>query len=226
MKVPYVSNTDIDSAVIELLGKCATKLGRELLPPIPVDDIIEKFLGITLEIVDLQTRLGMVDVLGAAYFDENVIRVDENLLQLEGRLSFTMAHEIGHWQLHRPLYEMEKVTVGYIGTRVSVPDFVCRSGRKPPAEVQADRFAARLLMPERLVRIAFHTIHGEGPFLLAGLRNHQGDTSVVGPWSELAKAVLIQGNFSNVSIEAMRYRLDDLKLIRDKESTEAQPNLL
>jgi Zn-dependent peptidase ImmA (M78 family) len=226
MKIPYLSDADIDSAAIELLAKFTSRLGGKVNPPVPVDDIIEKFLGITLEITDLHIKLGMADVIGAAYFEENVIRVCESLLEQEGRLSFTMGHEIGHWQLHRPLYEMEKVTVGWIGPRIAMPDFVCRSSRKPPAEIQADKFAARLLMPERFVRNAFHAIHGEGPYLLAGLRDRRSEVSVVAPWSELARAVLVQGGFSNVSVEAMRYRLDGLSLVRDKELAKLQPKLL
>lgn len=226
MKVPYLTDAEIESAATELLAIFATKLGWQLKPPVPVDDIVEKFLGVTLEIMDLRVKLGMANVIGAAYFDENVIRLSEGLLEQEGRLSFTMGHEIGHWQLHRPLYEMEKVTVGWIGPKIAMPDFVCRSSRKSPAEIQADKFAARLLMPERFVRNAFHAIHGEGPFLLAGLCDRRSEVSVVAPWRALAKAVLVQGGFSNVSVEAMRYRLDGLSLVRDKELAKLQPKLL
>jgi hypothetical protein len=81
-------------------------------------------------------------------------------------------------------------------------------------------------MPERFVRNAFREVHGDGPFLLAGLTERSGEKSVVAPWNELAKSVLTQGGFSNVSVEAMRYRLVSLNLVRDKESASLQPNLM
>lgn len=225
MKVPYLADAKIDSAVHELLGKFSKAAGMPLKAPIPVDDIIEKHLGVTLEITDLRSKLG-ADVLGAAYFDENVIRVDETLLEQEGRLSFTMGHEVGHWQLHRPLYEMDKISGSLFGPKSAMPAFVCRSSAKPPAEVQADMFAARLLMPERLVREAFRAVHGDGPLLIAGLRDRRSDVSVVAQWSEMAKAVMAKGAFTNVSVEAMRYRLDGLGLVRDVDSARVQPRMV
>jgi Zn-dependent peptidase ImmA (M78 family) len=224
MKVPFLSDAKIDSAASELLGKYAKGSGGSLRGPIPIDDIIEKFLRVTLEVTDLRSKLGS-DVLGAAYFEENIIRVDETLLDQEGRLSFTMGHEVGHWQLHRPVYEMDKVSGSLFGPKPELPSFVCRSSAKPPAEIQADKFAARLLMPERLVREAFRAVRGEGAYLIAGLRDRRADSSVVAPWAEVAKAVMDQGAFTNVSVEAMRYRLDGLGLVRDAESARAQPKL-
>lgn len=226
MKVPYRANAQIDHAALELLRKFSKQAGVVVKPPIPVDDIIEKFLGVSLEIVDLKAKLGTDDVLGAAYFDEKIIRVDASLLEQEGRLCFTMAHEVGHWQLHRPLYEMNKMSAPMFGNAASAPSFLCRSSQKPPAEYQADMFAAYLLMPERFVREAFKSVHGENPLLLEGLRDRRKDRSVLAPWGDLAKAVIAKGGFTNVSVEAMRYRLDGLRLVRDTSEEKDQPRLL
>lgn len=225
MKVPYLADAKIDSAVNELLGKFSRISGTAVKPPIPVDDIVEKYLKVTLEVLDLKSKLG-TDVLGAAYFDENVIRVDEMLLDQEGRLSFTLGHEVGHWQLHRPIYEMDKVSGSLFGPKTALPAFVCRSSAKPPAEVQADKFAARLLMPERFVRDAFRAVHGDGPVLIRGLRDRRSDASVVAPWSDVARAVMARGSFTNVSVEAMRYRLDGLGLVSDADAARVQPRMM
>src|SRR5690349_19834543 len=131
MKVPYLSDPQIEHATLELLRKFALASKCVVKPPIPVDDLIEKYLRVALEISDLKARLGTSDVLGAAYFDEGVIRVDESLSEQEGRLCFTMAHEIGHWQLHRPLYEMDKVSSPMFGHKSGPPTFLCRSSQKP-----------------------------------------------------------------------------------------------
>ncbi|RKG66333.1 ImmA/IrrE family metallo-endopeptidase [Corallococcus sp. CA054B] len=226
MKVPFLTDQAIDSATHELLLKFSKHVGVQVNPPIPVDDIIEKYLRVGLEITDLKTKLGTSDVLGAAYFDEKVIRVDQQLEAQEGRLCFTMAHEVGHWQLHRPIYEMDKVAPLLFGTKDPRPAFLCRSGQKPPAEIQADKFAARLLMPSNFVREAFAAVNGSEPVLIAGLRAQPKDLSVIKPWAEISKSVIKQGHFNNVSIEAMRYRLQDLNLVRDRDTATAQRSLL
>ena len=73
----------------------------------------------------------------------------------EGRLAFTLAHEGGHWYLHRPLIEMDQVTATLFGKDdvPKQPTIFCRSSqKKAAAEWQADRFAAALLMPAADVR--------------------------------------------------------------------------
>ncbi|PIX20166.1 MAG: hypothetical protein COZ70_05180, partial [Deltaproteobacteria bacterium CG_4_8_14_3_um_filter_51_11] len=64
-------------------------------PPIPVEDIIERTLGVELRYVDLQKILGKDDVLGATYVASRVICVNERLFEngSEGRVAFTCAHE-------------------------------------------------------------------------------------------------------------------------------------
>jgi Zn-dependent peptidase ImmA (M78 family) len=62
------------------------------------------------------------------------------------RQRFTLAHELGHWQLHRgkPLIVDHSVM---INKRDDVS-----SQATEPEEIQANQFAAALLMPESLVR--------------------------------------------------------------------------
>ena len=226
MRVPFLADEKIESAAHELLMKFSKATGKAVTPPIPVDDIIEKYLRVRLEICDLKAKLRTPDVLGAAYFEENIIRVDESLEAQEGRLCFTMAHEAGHWQLHRPLYEMDKVSAPLFGPNEPAPTFLCRSSQRPPAEIQADKFAAKLLMPTRFVREAFSFISSNGPALVEGLDSRRTDPSVVNRWSDIARAVITKGDFSNVSVEAMRYRLTDLSLVLDKDAASAQRRLL
>ncbi|MBK8172844.1 MAG: ImmA/IrrE family metallo-endopeptidase [Sandaracinaceae bacterium] len=80
-----------------------------------------------------------------------------------GRLAFTLAHEGGHWYLHRPLIEMEQVTATLFGKDdVKQPTIFCRSSqKKAPAEWQADRFAAALLMPAADVRATVRALCGD-----------------------------------------------------------------
>jgi Zn-dependent peptidase ImmA (M78 family) len=215
-KVRFLQPQEIESAVRELLRAFAKGRGIQIVPPIPVDDIIEKHLKVRLEISDLVTRLGMTDVLGATWFDEGIIRIDERLEAQEGRLSFTLGHEVGHWVLHRPQLEADKVAPLPLQNQEAPPAVVCRtSEKKAPAEWQADQFASRLLLPERFVREAFTAAIGSDPVGIDGLRARRDTPEVNARWREVAASVVAAGNFSNVSNEAMRYRLEGLGLVCD-----------
>lgn len=225
IKVPYLTSARLDQVVAELLGNYGRWRGAPVRPPIDVDEIAEGYLGLTLELTDLRQLLGVDDVLGATWFDERRLRVDQSLEGKEGRFAFTVAHEIAHWQLHRPLYEMEKVTFPLFPPQPSAKPaaaIVCRAkDRKSPAEWQADQCAARLLMPASHVRDAVETVSGsispawhgldasrKAGILDSGLRSFAGD-------------VIDIGDFSNVSNEAMCYRLLDLKLVSDRAQLQA-----
>jgi hypothetical protein len=215
-RVRFLKADEIDLAVSDLLHEFANWSGRAIAAPIPVEDILEKYLRITLEIRDLVECLGVPDVLGAAWFNENLVRVDRRVVDQEGRFCFTIGHELGHWVLHRPQVEAERVApVLFAGTE-SLPAVVCRATEtKAPAEWQADQFSARLLMPAPLVRAAFVSACGEGPIEIDGLRSRGADRSGQARWREVATSVISEGKFSNVSNEAMRYRLSDLDLVTD-----------
>ncbi len=111
LKVPYLADAKLESAATELLRKYAKWKGTPPRPPIPIDDIVEGLLGLSLSIGDLRARLGKDDVLGATWLEDGHVMIDSSLEGNEGRFCFTLAHETGHWVLHRPLIEMEKVTV-------------------------------------------------------------------------------------------------------------------
>ena len=65
------------------------------------------------------------------------------------RQRFTIAHEIGHFILHRELIEQQKGSVLYR------KDF----NNNSPAESQANFFAAALLMPRQEILKAWNTLN-------------------------------------------------------------------
>ncbi len=216
MKVRFLPPSELDNAAAELLRRYSKWKGVEAKPPINVDEIVEGYLKLDFALTDLKTLLGVPDVLGATWFDEKRIRVDQSLEGKEGRYSFTLAHEVGHWQLHRPQYEMEKVTLPLFKTdsdKPQAPAVVCRSSeKKAPAEWQADQFAARILMPERAVKAAVRELSGDSrPAIDAAHETSTGRPNEA--LKSFAASVLAQGHFTNVSNEAMRIRLVELKLV-------------
>jgi Zn-dependent peptidase ImmA (M78 family) len=181
-----------------------------------VEDIIERHLGLALGFEDLEERLGMRDVLGATYVRSRRIVINERLLEErhEGRLVFTLAHEVGHWDLHRA-YADEAAR-----RNPTAETIVCRSGRaKEPIEWQADYFAACLVMPEPDVLQAFAMAYGTDMLVLQNERRTIGrpGPGCIEPcaenWPFLAAMVCEIGGFTNVSKQAMAIRLQDLGLL-------------
>ena len=88
--------------------------------------------------------------------------------EAEGRLCFTLAHEAGHWVIHREFVDSAHRGGGFI---------FCRTrDAKKPMEWQADSFASCLLMPELFVREAFTRVCGSQPLVL-----HNVESAYAGP---------------------------------------------
>ena len=219
LKVPFLQKSQIEQTTAELLRKYSEWKRQPARPPIDVDEIVEGYLNLSLELDDLKSILNMDDVLGASWFDKKLVCIDSSLEGNDGRFAFTVAHEIAHWYLHYPMWEMEKVTLPLFPRKPgenAQPGIVCRSGnRKADAEFQADFFAARLLMPAVDVRAAAKKAFDGGVPALDGLNESRQRNLLMHALRSCADKVKETGSFSNVSNEAMCYRLLDLKLVED-----------
>lgn len=223
IKVPFRKKSEIEAMALELLSKYSAWKKQPFTPPIDIDEITENYLKISLQLCDLREHFLTPDVLGAIWFDEKIMRIDSSLEEKEGRLVFTMAHEVGHWYMHRPIYEMGKISLPLFGYQQSPPStaIVCRSaGKKEPAEWQADQFAAMLLMPAELLRATVLSVTGCRQMKIDHLETYRADP-VRNPDLRKAARSIIEAGFSNVSIEAMCYRFIDLKLVADTEPVQA-----
>lgn len=223
--VPFLSDAQLDSAARELLGMYAKWQGAPAKPPIDVDNIVEGVLGLDFGITDLKQLLGIDDVLGATWFDHKRVRIDASLEGVEGRFAFTVAHELGHWQLHRPHYLLDKSGLGLFTSTPggsAVPAVVCRNSKKDRAEHQADGFASRLLMPRGAILDTVKELCGPRPPAWSGLKKHLDARTVDPRLRTFASSVIDQGNFSNVSNEAMRIRLVQLGVVRDADEIPPQ----
>lgn len=178
---------DPESAAAALLA--AAEEDIEL--PIDVNELAEEHLGL-----DVQEHADLMSLLGAPMPPEGATlsgllfpserRIWVNAVEAgrwPGRRRFTIAHEIGHWQLHRDgAYEAH--------ARFCRSDEVEATGDRARKarniEREANQFAAALLMPEELVRS-----HAE----------------------ELRRNVGLLARRFDVSGTAMEVRLDDLGLL-------------
>ena len=216
MNVSWLPKNAIAQSALEVLEGYEILIGDPVRPPIPIEQIIERYLDLNLSFEDLETRLGVEDVLGATYVKTKRICINEKLLlqdKNEGRMMFTCAHEAGHWVLHRHYVEQAQ------RSGQCAEGIVCRTrNSKLPIEWQADYFASCLLMPEQEVKRAFSRVWNEEEMVLDNVRSRLGGTAVcvdpcVQNWPFIADAIREAGGFGNVSKEAMIIRLRELGLV-------------
>lgn len=110
--------------------------------PVPVERII-KARNIALQYAPLEEALS-----GMAYIKDGVGIIGVNALHHPNRQRFSAAHELAHHMLHPE--ELEKAVHIDSGLRVLFRDEVSAQGTDA-LEVQANAFAAELLMPRDLL---------------------------------------------------------------------------
>jgi len=133
--------------------------------------MVERFYGLEIEYRFLQKN---GSVLGCTVFDDTLLPVwnpEEERYELlpvkrgtivisaalldnnsDGRLRFTIAHELAHWLLHQELYS---------GGGIAAASAIKTSLEEDSAvERQADILATALLMPKNQVKRAFYALRG------------------------------------------------------------------
>ena len=146
--------------------------------PVPVERIA-KSLGIRVEYAPLDDELS-----GLAHIRDDVPIIGVNALHAPNRRRFTLAHELAHIVLHRD--ELEHAV--HVDRGSLRRDALAAEG-VDPIEIEANAFAAELLMPEHL--------------LISELKRQPVDLEDDAAVAALAKRF-------RVSDAAMRYRLNSL----------------
>lgn len=179
IKVAYLREGQIEREAAALIAEFEQTRGVQICPPIPIENVIEKHLKLTLEFNNLDALFGVPsfgprfsirhepDILGALYFDEHRIVIDEFLdpdenPSQERRYRFTLAHEGAHWRLHRYLFARDLMQDSMFDES-ALPSVICRSSEaKKPVEWQADFYASCLLMPRKLIMAAWNEMFPDG----------------------------------------------------------------
>lgn len=195
---PELTAEEIEHRANALLNEYSGESGWQVNTPVPVERIAEGYLGYEIELTD-EGLFSDPNFLGGIIFEQNLIQVNGSVEEHEGRYNFTIAHELGHHTLHREeLLSRQGTSDEHV--------IICReSGNKPMVEVQADRFAAALLMPQKLVSAAFSTLY-KRPVKINQRLPYRA--------RKIASEVVAAGGFTNVSNTAMVNRLIDLGLIK------------
>lgn len=168
MNFPFIPYPRIDAEAARLK---AAALPPEAIhdPRVDLDAIVFDYLCERDELsVELDAVLPDEDgdeVLGKTTIRPGRIQINARLRPDSGRFRFTLAHEVGHWVLHRPAILAEAEQVGLFSSPEigSIPSSLNRSvsaPHPPPEEVQANRFAASLLIDHDILRREFASRFG------------------------------------------------------------------
>jgi hypothetical protein len=224
VKVKYLEESEIATEAALLIQGYEKQFDVRLSPPVPIDEIAECHLELDLRFVNLESNLNRKDVLGAIWIEEKRVAIDDSLDPTSypfkaGRYRFTLAHEVGHWALHRSYFFARGQQSGLFGD-ANEPSIVCRDGDSQPIEWQANAFAAHVLMPKQMVYDAWEQQHGTlKPYDAAdevGCVASNGGV-VNAPTVEISRRL---AKHFHVSAQAMQIRLTGFGFIRlNKEAT-------
>lgn len=146
---------EIERLAEEFLARIPTYVWDGATLPVPIEEIADTHIGLLVrDVWDLCTAPGAPELSdgqalsGLLLPARGEIWVNaEEALQWPARRRFTIAHELGHWRLHRDAHERAV----FCRSGSIAPDTQTRAAL-PPAEDEANAFAAAVLMPARLVR--------------------------------------------------------------------------
>jgi Zn-dependent peptidase ImmA (M78 family) len=144
----------------QLAKELARKLLDELQIMAPAVDVdgVARSRGLTVLRLDLDSRVS-----GSLYPTRREIVVNTRDRTL-GRQRFTIAHELGHWELrHWQMEALPEDTLGYGGAFEGQGSSEGRSS----VEVEANTFAAELLIPSKWIRRLKKPLTPDAPSELA-----------------------------------------------------------
>ncbi|CAH7234700.1 Peptidase_M78 domain-containing protein [Vibrio chagasii] len=145
-----------------------------------------------------KVSLSSMNYSGEISSDSNGISIWVNPLDSDNRRRFTIAHELGHL-VHDIIPELgNDNSIKYSDTQKTLK----RDGRQAPEEYRANDFAAKLLMPEKLILERSKVV----------IKNIQGITKQ----AKVPRSAFIEGmaKMFSVSEQAMEIRLKNVNILK------------
>lgn len=136
IKIPYLSNEMIENQAWQDLVSFQKAVGKKTSFPIYPDEIIEKLWNIEIQYVDEWSDCTQDDWLACYLPDLDLVKINNKQKGVEGRVSFSLAHEAGHISLHRFLLKDKGFK---------------KLDDSNQIERQADIYAKALLMPKESI---------------------------------------------------------------------------
>ena len=150
MSPGFIPAEEIESAAIDFL----LQHHPDGSIPIPIDEIIE--LELKIKIIPIP-KLGSFGIDGFSNHEFTEIHIDDyQFSNSENRARFTLAHEIGHFVLHKSYVDSQKFK-----NKEEWKKFVLNDLRRDPLEIQANMFASFLLLPTKDLEKKYTSIKAE-----------------------------------------------------------------
>lgn len=208
INVDYLSNETIESNVASLLTKMQYQSDIPRSTNLLID-IITKELDLKL-IIDQPLPH---NELGVCNFKEKTINISPTLQYDSPRWRFTLAHEIGHYILHESMCSQNMVNSIY-DDEASL-DTIISDNTLLRLEIQANKFAVYLLIPEKLFIAHYALKHKQlniprFPYLY--LDNQPCNIK------DCLRIFLHLGSLFNVSNEMIKIKLKDMGYLSINES--------
>lgn len=163
MAVPFIRLEDMEFMALDALCGFERKFGKILQPPVPLDNLVESHLGLTVQFSQLPPG-----VLGCLSVKDKLVTISEGLdtyghPQKEGRYNFTLAHEAGHEICHAPeIRQKAKMADLFALSNQMGETILCRAGEQDvDIEFQANYIGAALLMPKKLIHPFWTETYGD-----------------------------------------------------------------
>lgn len=213
----FLTEQEIERAALALAERYCHRFSQPLTPHLPLEEMIECVLELSFRFEDLAAFFGTADVLGATRVEAREILVDISLdpceyPQKEGRYRFTLAHEMGHWELHRR--QVTAADQRSLFDTEPAGTILCRAFQYNQREWQANQFAAYLLMPATLIVLAWENYTGSSaPYVVP---DGQLSTRRWTLGEESAPSLPIVRDMArvfHVSAQAMQIRLQGMGLL-------------
>ena len=239
IRVKFLTEDEIEKDAELLLAEYNDTIGEPIKLPVPVEEITTYHLALRLGFDDLHKTLnrpmlrGQPDILGAIWLEKGLVLIDRHLdpknnPSMLGRYRFSVAHEVGHWRLHRSYVARDPDQTALFEAPTE-PTVICRASQEnEPIEWQANFFGSCLLMPRRRVHEEWKQCLGRTrPLLLSDLRpngkmmiraqsmiyeqgRYEAEAVDEALFEEVAKPIARR---FGVSAPAMRIRLEKLELL-------------
>jgi cytidyltransferase-like protein len=129
----------IESLTEDILRKYEALTRSVLSPPVPVFDIARRLFALRCDVENLKGSLA--DASGVLIPGKRWILLNKR--QASTRLSFTLAHELGHWLIDRQPISNTADAATYLAS--------LRQRDPRMREITADHFAGALLMPKHIL---------------------------------------------------------------------------
>lgn len=150
--IPFIAEADLEELANDLLARYEREIEPLLRPPVPIEQIADFLLELNIEWLDMPDTEAE-PVLAYLWPASQTIRLNERRLtyfaQYPGLYEYTLAHEIGHYQLHLLADEGQSDQI-YLYRHKQIS--------KDRREWQAERFASYLLLPEFLLLPALENV--------------------------------------------------------------------